>query len=63
MTIEPILDEVELLHAISTRLEGLAEHHTRATGELMTIAGSVRSTATILAVLVATKLNDGNRRK
>jgi hypothetical protein len=60
MTIEPILGEVELLHAIGTRLEGLAEHHTKATEELMTIAGSVRNTATILAVLVATKLRRGD---
>jgi hypothetical protein len=40
MPIEPILDEVELLHAIDARLEGLAEHHTKATEELMTIAGA-----------------------
>jgi hypothetical protein len=60
MRIEPILDEVELLHAIGTRLEGLAQHNTRVTEELITIAGSVRNTATVLAVLVATKLHGGD---
>jgi hypothetical protein len=60
MPIEPILDEVELLHAIGARLEGLAEHHTKLTEELMATAGSVRNTATVLAVLVATKLRRGD---
>jgi len=55
-----ILDEVDQLHNVSTRLEGLAEHHPPVTEALMTIAGNVRSTATVLAVLVATKLNHGN---
>jgi hypothetical protein len=55
MAFEAILDEVDQLHSVSTRLEGLAEQHTPITEALMTIAGSVRNTATILAVLVATK--------
>jgi len=37
------------------RLEGLAEQHKPITEALMTIAGSVRNTATLLAVLVATR--------
>jgi hypothetical protein len=40
---------------VSTRLEGLAEQHLPITEALMSIAGSVRNTATILAALVATK--------
>ncbi len=55
MAFEAILDEVDQLHNVSTRLEVLAEQHTPITEALITIAGSVRSTATILAVLVATR--------
>jgi hypothetical protein len=54
MAFEAILDEVTQLHSVSTRLERLAELHLPA---LLRIAGNVRSTATILAVLVATKLH------
>lgn len=53
---QPILDEIEKLHSVGRRLEELADQHPRATGELLTIAGSVRSVATLLAVLVETKL-------
>jgi hypothetical protein len=56
MGFEPILNEVEHLHGVSARLETLADEHTPVTQELLTIAGSVRSTATLLAVLVATRL-------
>jgi hypothetical protein len=56
MPYQTILDEVEHLNGVSTRLVGIAEQHPRATEELLTIAGSVRSVATLLAVLVATKL-------
>jgi hypothetical protein len=52
---EAILNEVEHLHSVSTRLEGLAEQHPPVSEALMTIAGSVRNTAVVLAVLVATK--------
>jgi hypothetical protein len=60
MPFETILDEVDQLHNVSTRLEGLAEQHPRVEEALMTIAGNVRSTATVLAVLVATKLQSGD---
>jgi hypothetical protein len=62
MAFKAILDEVDQLHNVSTRLEGLAEVHPPVSNELLSIAGNVRSTATILAVLVATKLHiaDGN---
>jgi hypothetical protein len=55
MAFESILDEVEQLHKVSTRLDGLAEQHPSVSEALLTIAGSVRNTATLLAVLVATK--------
>ena len=60
MAFEAILDEVDQLHNVSTRLEGLAEQHPPVEEALMTIAGSVRSTATVLAVLVATKLQSSD---
>jgi hypothetical protein len=55
MAFEAILHEVEQLHQVSTRLDGLAEQHPPVSKALLTIAGSVRNTATLLAVLVATK--------
>jgi hypothetical protein len=60
MRFQAILDEVEHLNGVGTRLEGLADEHTVATQELLTIAGSVRSVATMLALLVTTKLRDGD---
>jgi hypothetical protein len=55
MPFDAILDEVEQLQSVSTRLEGLAEEHPPVSQALITIAGSVRNTATVLAVLVATR--------
>jgi hypothetical protein len=60
MAFEAILDEVDQLHNVGTRLEGLAELHPPVSEALITIAGSVRSTATVLAVLIATKLHGGS---
>jgi hypothetical protein len=60
MAFEAILDEVDQLHNVGTRLEGLAELHPPVSEALMTIAGTVRSTATVLAVLIATTLHSGN---
>jgi hypothetical protein len=57
---EAILDEVEQLHNVSARLERLAEHHPLVLEALLTIAGNVRGVATFLAILVATKLQDGD---
>jgi hypothetical protein len=56
MPFEAILQEVEQLHDVSERLATLAEQHPPVSKELMTISGSVRNTATILGVLVATKM-------
>jgi hypothetical protein len=55
MPFEAILNEVDQLHGVSTRLEGLADQNPPVSDALMTIAGSVRNTAVVLAVLVATK--------
>ena len=55
MPFQAILDEVDQLHSVSTRLEGLAGQNAPMTEALMTIAGSVRNTATLLAVLVASR--------
>ncbi len=60
MPFKAILHEVDQLHDVSTRLEGLAERHPAVSEALITIAGNVRSTATVLAVLVATKLREGD---
>lgn len=56
MALQMLLDEVERLNGVSVRLEGLAEEHTPVEVELLAIAGNVRTVATLLAVLVATKL-------
>jgi len=50
-----ILREVDQLHKVSRRLESLAEQHPPFSEPLLTIAGSIRNTATLLEVLVATK--------
>ena len=62
MRYQPILNEVENLHGVSTRLEGLANQHPIVTEELLTIAGNVRRIAVLLAVLVATKLHGSDGR-
>ena len=56
MPFEAILCEVERLHDVSERLAVLAERHPLVSEALMTISASVRSSATILGVLIATKM-------
>jgi hypothetical protein len=56
MPFEAILREVEQLHEVSERLVILAEEHPPVSEALMTISGSVRNAATVLGVLVATKM-------
>ena len=51
-----ILHEVQQLYNVSDRLDSLAEKHPLVSEALIVIAGSVRSTATVLEVLVATKI-------
>jgi hypothetical protein len=51
-----ILHEVQQLYNISDRLDVLAEKHPLMAEALVGISGSVRNTATLLEVLVATKM-------
>lgn len=51
-----ILREVQQLYNVSDRLDSLAEQHPFVSEALITISGSVRNTATLLEVLVATKM-------
>ena len=51
-----ILYEIQKLYDVSDRLESLAETHPTVSAALITISGSVRNTATLLEVLVATKM-------
>ena len=51
-----ILQEVQQLYNVSDRLASLAEQHPLVSEALVTISGSVRSTATLLELLVATKI-------
>jgi hypothetical protein len=51
-----ILHEVQQLYNVSDRLDSLAEQHPVVSEALLTISGSVRNTATLLEVLVATKI-------
>jgi len=56
MPMNAILHEVQQLYNVSDRLDTLAEQHPLVSEALLTISGSVRSTATVLEVLVATKI-------
>ena len=60
MAFEAILDEVDQLNLAGDRIEGLAEHHPPVSEALISIAGNVRSSATVLALLVETKLRGGD---
>jgi hypothetical protein len=51
-----ILREVQQLYNVSDRLDLLSEEHPLVSEALITISGSVRNTATLLEVLVATKI-------
>jgi hypothetical protein len=50
-----ILHEAQQLRKVSDRLDSLAVVHPVVSKALITISGSVRNTATLLEVLVATK--------
>jgi hypothetical protein len=51
-----ILHEAQQLHNVSDRLDSLADQHPVVSDALTAISGSVRNTATLLEVLVATKM-------
>jgi hypothetical protein len=51
-----ILHEAQQLHGVSDRLVSLSDEHPLVSDALITISGSVRNTATLLEILVATKM-------
>jgi hypothetical protein len=51
-----ILHEIQQLYGVSDRLDSLAELHPLVSEALITISANVRNTATLLDVLVATKI-------
>ena len=56
MPSDAILYEIQQLYKVSERLDQLAEEHPVISEALIKISGSVRHTATLLEVVVATKL-------
>jgi len=56
MPFTSILQEVQRLYGVSESLESLAEQHPVVSEALLSISGSIRNTATLLEVLVATKM-------
>jgi hypothetical protein len=56
MPLTAILREVQHLYGVSERLDSLAEEHPVVSEALLVISGSVRNTATLLEVLIATKM-------
>jgi len=61
MASQEILHEVEKLKNICQRLELLADQHPSLSEALVTISGTISSTAMLLEVLVATKLHGLSR--
>ena len=51
-----ILYEIQKLYDVSDHLDSLSEQHPFVAEALITISGSLRNTATLLEVLVATKM-------
>ena len=56
-----ILHEAEQLYSVSGRLDSLAGQHPLVSEALLTISGSIRNTATLLEVLVVTKIAPTSR--
>jgi hypothetical protein len=52
-----ILREVQQLYRVSDRLDSLAEQHPLVSEALVTISANLRNTATLLEVLIATRIN------
>jgi PAS domain S-box-containing protein len=50
--VEALLNEVDQIHGVSTRLEALAKQHPPMSSALLAIAGTVRNAAVILKLLV-----------
>jgi hypothetical protein len=51
-----ILHEAQKLYSVSDHLDSLADQHPLVSEALITISGSIRNTATLLEVLVATRM-------
>ena len=56
MPSDAILQVAQQLHNVSERLDSLADEHPIVSEALITISGTVRQTATLLEVLVVTKM-------
>jgi hypothetical protein len=52
---EVILNEVDQLNGVSARLAGMADQNAPFTEALLSVAGNIRNTANVLAVLVAVR--------
>ena len=59
MSSKALLPEAQRLKDVCRRLEVVTEQQSHVSDALLTICGTIRSTATILEVLVATKLGGG----
>jgi len=57
MPAKALLHEAQQLKDVSGRLELLADENPTVTDAILTICGTIRNTATIREVLVATKLD------
>ena len=57
MSFDPLIDEVEELHGVCVRREQLAAEHTIVSTELLAVASSIRNSAMLLGVMIATKLH------
>ena len=57
MSTTAILQEIQRLYDVSDCLDSLAEQYPLVSEALVVISGSVRNTATLLEVLVATKMS------
>jgi hypothetical protein len=56
MSATTILLEVRKLYGVSDRLDALADQHPAVTEGLLGISGNIRNSASLLEVLVATKI-------
>jgi hypothetical protein len=56
-TTTKILDEAQKLNGVCDRLDLLADQHPKASDAIFSIARSIRDSAVLLEVLVATKLS------
>ena len=62
MPSKALLHEAQQLKDVSGRLELLADEHPTVTAAILTICGTIRSTATILEVLVARMASSPSKR-